>query len=76
MIRRKPIVKKYLIFNDKENDKMSNTSLIVNENMWNSVRVMWFMHDNATWSIGDCIFGVIAIIVMILIIIFMLYYFE
>ena len=55
---------------------MSNTSLIVNENMWNSVRVMWFMHDNATLSIGDCIFGVIAIIVMILIIIFMLYYFE
>lgn len=52
---------------------MSNTSIIVNENMWNSVRIMWFMHDNATWSTGDCIFGVIATIVMILIIIFIFY---
>ena len=44
--------------------------------MWNSIRVMWFMHDNANWSTGDCIIGVVTIILLILIIIFMFYYFE
>ena len=56
---------------------MSNTLIIVNETMWNSISMMWYMLDkNSCWSTGDFIFGVIAIIVMILIIIFMFYYFE
>ena len=58
---------------------MDNTSLIVNETMWNSIRMMWYsiLNDKIScWSTADCIFGVIAIIVMILIIIFMFYYFE
>ena len=53
---------------------MDNTSLIVNENMRNSVRIMWYMHDkNSCWSTGDCIFGVIAIILLVIIIIFIFY---
>lgn len=56
---------------------MSNTSFIVNENMWNNISIMWYTHDKTyCWSTEDCIFGVVAIILLILIIIFMFYYFE
>ena len=53
---------------------MNNTSLIVNENMWNSVRVMWYTLDETScWSTGDCIFGVITIILLVTIIVFIFY---
>lgn len=53
---------------------MDNNSLIINKNMWNSVRIMWYMHDKTScWSTGDCIFGVIAIILLVMIIVFIFY---
>ena len=53
---------------------MDNTSLIVNENMQNSVRIMWYMHDKTScWSTSDCIFGVITIILLVMIIAFIFY---
>lgn len=53
---------------------MDNTSLIVNENMWNIVRIMWYMNNETScWSTGDCIFGVITIILLVMIIVFIFY---